>query len=368
MADRLETEVKALIENLKQALAHPKCYRCRCLINSLNMIEAYEEDYPSKVRVNKLVSMLRERVVETEYDCLGCKMCFGAELLNAFGELTGLDIAGIDVCRENVQIREGWPPLSGNYHVLKYGAPVAICTLNSHELSRSIYSNKPEGVSIVGTLETENLGVERIIWNTISNPHIRFLIVCGTDSENRLGHLSGQSLISLFRNGVDQNGRIRGARGKNPFLKNIPSEGVLFFTRNVKLVEMVNVTEVDKILEVCKDLLKEDPGPSPFILGRSFMEPIPGKMPDVFIPDPAGYFVIYIDWKKELLVIEHYGVEGTLTHIIEGSSAEELYTPAVEKGMVSRLDHAAYLGRELARAEAALRSGLSYRQDGVNTQ
>jgi dihydropteroate synthase len=30
---------------------------------------------------------------------------------------------------------------------------------------------------------------------------------------------------------------------------------------------------------------------------------------------------------------------------------------------VSQLDHAAYLGAELARAEVSLRAGLAYRQD-----
>ena len=46
-----------------------------------------------------------------------------------------------------------------------------------------------------------------------------------------------------------------------------------------------------------------------------------------------------------------------------GANAAELYSPAIEQRLVSRLDHAAYLGRELARAEGALRSGRPYVQD-----
>jgi tetrahydromethanopterin S-methyltransferase subunit A len=39
----------------------------------------------------------------------------------------------------------------------------------------------------------------------------------------------------------------------------------------------------------------------------------------------------------------------------------------IEWGLVSRLDHAAYMGRELLKAEVALRSRLAYRQDEALT-
>ncbi len=51
--------------------------------------------------------------------------------------------------------------------------------------------------------------------------------------------------------------------------------------------------------------------------------------------------------------------------MIEGHSAAELYTPAIAQGLLSRLDHAAYLGRELARAEVALLTGARYVQDAA---
>jgi tetrahydromethanopterin S-methyltransferase subunit A len=54
-----------------------------------------------------------------------------------------------------------------------------------------------------------------------------------------------------------------------------------------------------------------------------------------------------------------------LNGIVEGTTTAEVYTPAIEHAFVSRLDHAAYLGRELARAEEALRSGEPYVQGGA---
>jgi tetrahydromethanopterin S-methyltransferase subunit A len=42
-----------------------------------------------------------------------------------------------------------------------------------------------------------------------------------------------------------------------------------------------------------------------------------------------------------------------------------MYSTIIENGWVSQLSHAAYLGKELARAELALRLGGEYVQDGA---
>ena len=57
--------------------------------------------------------------------------------------------------------------------------------------------------------------------------------------------------------------------------------------------------------------------------------------------------------------------DGLLDCVIEGRGAADVYFPAIERGLVSRLDHAAYLGRELARAEHALKSGERFVQDSA---
>lgn len=42
--------------------------------------------------------------------------------------------------------------------------------------------------------------------------------------------------------------------------------------------------------------------------------------------------------------------------VIEGATPSAVGATAVERGLVLRLDHAVYLGRELARAEESLRT------------
>jgi dihydropteroate synthase len=49
--------------------------------------------------------------------------------------------------------------------------------------------------------------------------------------------------------------------------------------------------------------------------------------------------------------------------VVKGKDATSVYGTLIEMGLVTRLDHAAYLGRELAKAEIALKLGRSYIQD-----
>lgn len=73
--------------------------------------------------------------------------------------------------------------------------------------------------------------------------------------------------------------------------------------------------------------------------------------------------MIYPDKRHRLLMLEHYANNGVLTRIFEGATPTALYATVIAEGLISRLDHAAYIGRELARAEHALRTGGEYVQD-----
>ena len=72
-----------------------------------------------------------------------------------------------------------------------------------------------------------------------------------------------------------------------------------------------------------------------------------------------------MDRERLLLSLEHYRNDGLLDTVIEGGTAAELYTPAVDRGLLSCLDHAAYLGQELARAENSLHSGEPFVQEAA---
>ncbi len=81
--------------------------------------------------------------------------------------------------------------------------------------------------------------------------------------------------------------------------------------------------------------------------------------------DSKGCFKIMIDRANDVIVALHFSASkrDKPTVIIKGKTAEEIYAKIVEMGLVTRLDHAAYLGSELAKAEIALKTGKEYIQD-----
>ena len=83
------------------------------------------------------------------------------------------------MAQEGSNIKRGyddpWPPVRGDYLVGDPNAGVAVATLAS---PLTIV-----GAAICGQCKTENLGVEKIVANVISNCNIRFLIICGRGVE-----------------------------------------------------------------------------------------------------------------------------------------------------------------------------------------
>ena len=104
--------------------------------------------------------------------------------------------------------------------------------------------------------------------------------------------------------------------------------------------------------------------------------------------DPNGYFIIKINLQKKQIILEHYlnkiNEEGyaldpktnepikcdskqikSFNETFTGISAKEIGIAITEKrnDLISRFDHALYLGRELQKAEECLYKNLTYIQD-----
>jgi tetrahydromethanopterin S-methyltransferase subunit A len=360
-AQERDSALHVIQEQIEAAVHAPKCHKCGCLHST---VKALSETAAGQGELAPILQAAERVFVPKEYDCLGCPVCYPAIAANAFAEAYPDAGARLDLCpTEEPEARSGWPPLPGNYHVIRYRAPVAVCTLNSSDLAEQLRDSAPAGLAVVGTMHTENLGIEHVIRNLLANPNVRFLIVAGEDTRQRIGHLPGQSLVSLFRNGLDERGRINGAQGKRPVLKNVTAQEVQLFKQQVTLVDLIDELRVDVITKQIMDCMAHDPGPLTTTRSLIGVNPIQAEEPSQLVLDPAGYFVVYPDARRHRLMLEHYSNTGVIDCLLEGHSAAALYTAAIGRNLVSRLDHAAYLGRELARAEHSLKTGDAYVQD-----
>jgi tetrahydromethanopterin S-methyltransferase subunit A len=93
------------------------------------------------------------------------------------------------------------------------------------------------GAALAGTLQTENIGLEKVICNVVANPNIRFLVVCGPETP---GHLVGDAILALAANGVDEGKRIVGAKAPTPFLFNVPLEFIERFREQVTVIDLID--------------------------------------------------------------------------------------------------------------------------------
>ncbi len=92
---------------------------------------------------------------------------------------------------------------------------------------------------------------------------------------------------------------------------------------------------------------------------------VASEEPEPAVLDALGAFKIAVDRKQNLLIATHFLSDDMAkpVNVVKGKSAEAVYQKILELGLVSQLDHAAYLGMELAKAEVALKSGKGYMQD-----
>jgi len=156
-----------------------------------------------------------------------------------------------------------YPPEEGRYLRGNDYSPVAVVIILIHpaeEIPRGIEvlvkTGVESGAALSGTLQTENIGLEKLICNIVANPNIRYLVLAGPESP---GHFTGEALIALFKNGIDQKKRIIGTKSPAPYLFNIPAQDVERFREQVTLVNLLNEGDSDVIRQAVWSCYQEKP-------------------------------------------------------------------------------------------------------------
>jgi tetrahydromethanopterin S-methyltransferase subunit A len=149
---------------------------------------------------------------------------------------------------------EPWPLITGEYHAGNPESPVAVCTCGSHIKHEPIME---AGAALTGPCKTENIGIEKMTANLVSNPNIRYLIITGMEVK---GHITGQAADSFFKNGIDKEGRIVGAKGAIPFIQNLNAEAIERVRAQIEPIFMIDTEDTGAITAKIKELIAKDPG------------------------------------------------------------------------------------------------------------
>jgi len=141
-----------------------------------------------------------------------------------------------------VKPHPNYPPEEGRYLRGNDASPAAVVIILNHdedkippEIEALVREGVEGGAALAGTLQTPNVGFEKVICNIVANPNIRYLVLSGPESE---GHLTGEAIKSLFKNGVDEKKNIIGSKALHPILYNISHEFIERFREQLTLVDL----------------------------------------------------------------------------------------------------------------------------------
>jgi tetrahydromethanopterin S-methyltransferase subunit A len=257
---------------------------------------------------------------------------------------------------------ENWPFISGPYYVLDDTAPVIVITPDNQSLADNLAALSVHGLCMVTAICRSASDIEILTRNVEANLAIHCIILAGGEGRS---YPALEALSAIFGDSdeiSDKAARLaHNVRGK---LKSFDFDAL---EKRVKVVDMLDCSEVDKVIAGVNKYGTEGIRPDTGFIVQSYDTTLgvqrviaPTSISHAYSADKAGRFIVTTQQKS--IVVEHYNSKGELLRLIEGATARDLCILLIRNGWVSRLDHAAYLGRELTLAETAIKEDLPYSQ------
>ena len=326
----LANELQTFYAEMAVAMPLAKCQKCGCMHETLDTLTAalpkIEAEFAAELTARRAEwATLMQSV---QYSCLGCDHCYAGRSAKCFGSRVsrGDDRSAVEL-RFSSRPQQHWPPMIGEYFVLDPAAPVAVSTLASVELAEQLAHRQPTGLAIVGKTETENIGLDKVIKNVITNPALRFLIVAGHEAA---GHRSGQTFMALAAKGVDGKdaSSAHPASGRSCAMSRWAE--INAFRQQVQMIDLIGCENAAEIAAAdrhagrigtatCSCSGSRDDTPAPVAI--STVTTIAAtESADSVVMDKAGYFVVVTLTDRQVINVEHYAYDDTLLHVVEGAT------------------------------------------------
>jgi tetrahydromethanopterin S-methyltransferase subunit A len=162
-----------------------------------------------------------------------------------------------------VEPASSYPPEEGRYLRGNDYSPVAVAVILIYDqekippdIENLVRVGLESGAALSGTIQTENIGIEKLICNVVANPNIRYLVVFGPESP---GHRTGDALLMLLENGVDERRRIIGAQARTPFLFNLPIEYIARFRQQIRVINLLDEGDPELLRRAVWSCYQEEP-------------------------------------------------------------------------------------------------------------
>ena len=162
-----------------------------------------------------------------------------------------------------VEPASSYPPEEGRYLRGNDYSPVAVAVILIYDqdkippdIENLVRVGLESGAALSGTIQTESIGIEKLICNIVANPNIRYLVIFGPESP---GHQTGDALLMLLENGVDERRRIIGAKALTPYLFNLPMEFIARFRQQVRMINLLDEGDPDLLRRAVQCCYQEEP-------------------------------------------------------------------------------------------------------------
>lgn len=197
---------------------------------------------------------------------------------------------------------KNWPIIEGDYKSYNENASSAVVFIGNKDWEIDHFKDK---VAISGRLMTPQ-GIERLVFNVITNSNIRDLVLVGKDISP---FFSKDALFSFHKNGIDDNKNILDTKAKIRKLSNMKEKFGNYFRKQIK-----NIYEVEN-RENLKKLLSKYKGEEFFSRKLDISEEELSIKPSVpAMPlSKSGYFIeagnLEKAWKEVLRTVWNSGKE-----------------------------------------------------------
>jgi tetrahydromethanopterin S-methyltransferase subunit A len=255
-----------------------------------------------------------------------------------------------------------WPFVRGDYTVIDAGARTVVATVNGGTLAKDLIAAPPPGLCMVARLRSAN-DAANLLLAIHTNLAVQTLICAG---ESDADEPFAPALLKLGRGDEVAAGPTGSLM--NTIAARLEAADLAAVRKRVRFVDLLGPVDVKRVAAQVRAgesggqdanaafiTHTDDSGVDRLVVPRDVRHEVR--------EDKTGHFAIRVEERS--IVLEHKNAKDELLRIIEGKTARDLCLTLIRNGWVSKLEHAAYLGRELARAELALRNGHAYRQDTI---
>ena len=242
-------------------------------------------------------------------------------------------------------------------------APVVVVIPDNELLTENLAALSVQGLCMVSMVSGSASSIEKLIRNVEANLAVHCVILAGGDEGKTYPAL--EALGAIFDDSAEISEKA--AALAHDLRGRLKALDLATLGKRVRVVDMLACVDLDRIIASVHKHGTEGIRPDTGFVVQSYDTTLgvqrviaPTGIAHDFHPDKAGAYVI--GTKGDSIIVEHYNSKDELLRLIEGANARDLCIMLIRNGWVSRLDHAAYLGRELTLAEMAIEQGVPYVQ------